>query len=224
VSGTGVRDKFKTLLQNTKAILDKHRCDIQFGENPDILKQTLTTQDLDILIMGFNKIVKKGSIDNSYRLHFERYMLPHLRNNSPDNFLQLKDILMSITVGINPLFILSGTNLFELEFNPQLENIQWCLLRLILFLLDLRKNTVEGDKCLANNYGCFGYFNRQIKQCKELYLLLGHGRTNDTVITIPENFNLVTFTRVGDAHRSFFSDIFLLTLFDNKSEYKGKKL
>ena len=57
-------------------------------------------------------------------------------------------------------------------------------------------------------------------QCKNYYLILGHGITkiNTSYVTVPENVNIVTFSKVGNAFKSSLNDLIFMELFSTTKE------
>jgi hypothetical protein len=52
--------------------------------------------------------------------------------------------------------------------------------------------------CEDNKQNCLDNQEEKIKLCNNFYLLLGHGSTRNKRITIPPNFNIVTFSYVNE--------------------------
>ena len=67
--------------------------------------------------------------------------------------------------------------------------------------------------CDKNNQNCITTVDQSKSICSNFYLLLGHGATKQERIIVPKNFNVITFSIVGDLFNSGLNDLIFLELF-----------
>jgi len=67
--------------------------------------------------------------------------------------------------------------------------------------------------CDINNQNCNTTRDQSNSICSNFYLLLGHGATKQERIRVPENFNVITFSIVGDLFNAGLNDLIFLELF-----------